>query len=139
MSGCGTDRRRSSRPVENERRTGERRQEPRFALDLWIEAEEGEALYFQRIGNLSAGGCSFLQTVPRPLGTKMWLRFRLPDAPLEEIGCQGEIASTRGDGLGMGVRFLELSDQIKERIRGCSQYASQQLEARREADRGRAD
>jgi hypothetical protein len=103
--------------VSQGRRNGERRLEARFPVDFWAEAEQGGALYFQRVSNLSAGGCAFPQTVPQPVGTKIWLRFVLPDAPLEEIGCEGEIASVRGQGLGMGVRFLALPDQVKDRIR----------------------
>jgi len=103
--------------VKQERTDGERRREARFPVDFWAEAEQGGALYYQRVDNLSAGGCSFPQTVPQPVGTRIWLRFNLPDRPLDEIGCEGEIASVRSDGLGMGVRFLELPDQVKERIR----------------------
>ncbi len=117
------DRRRSSGPTKRERRSNERRSEERFEVDLWVEAEEGEALYFQRVGNLSAGGCSFLQTVPHPLGTKVQLRFQLPDGGAE-IACEGEIVSARGDELGMGVRFLALSDADKARIRTMSKTPS---------------
>lgn len=116
-SGRPKDRRRQKGPVKKERRSGERRSEDRFAVDLWVEAEEGEALYFQRVGNLSAGGCSFLQTVPHPLGTKVSLRFTLPDDPANEVSCAGEIVSARGNSLGMGVRFLALADHVKDRIR----------------------
>ena len=110
--------------MNKERRAGERRQEDRFPVDFWAEAEQGGALYFQRVGNLSAGGCSFPQTVPHPVGTRIWLRFILPDAPADEIGCEGEIASVRSDGLGMGVRFLELPDGVKERIRKLANTTS---------------
>jgi hypothetical protein len=96
---------------------GERRSEERFPVDFWAEAEQGGDLYFHRVSNLSAGGCAFPQTVPQPVGTRIWLRFMLPDAPQEEIGCEGEIASVRSEGLGMGVRFVALPDGVKERIR----------------------
>jgi hypothetical protein len=112
--------------VKRERTTGERRVEERFPVDFWAEAEQGGALYFQRVSNLSAGGCAFPQTVPQPLGTRIWLRFMLPDAPQDEIGCEGEIASVRGEGLGMGVRFVALPDGIKERIRKLAQAGEQQ-------------
>ena len=124
MRGRGhKDRRRSAGPVKKERRTTERRSEQRFEVDLWVEAEEGEALYFQRVGNLSAGGCSFMQTVPHPVGTRVRLRFTLPNDG-DEIACEGEIVSARGEALGMGVRFLELSDKIKERIRKLADRGS---------------
>jgi hypothetical protein len=107
--------------VKKEHEIGERRLEERFPVDFWAEAEQGGALYFQRVSNLSAGGCAFPQTVPQPVGTRLWLRFMLPDAPHEEIGCEGEIARVRSEGLGMGVRFLALPDPIKDRIRKLAQ------------------
>src|ERR1700733_14386601 len=71
--------------VKKEGETEERRSEERFPGDFWAEAEQGGALYFQRVSNLSAGGCAFPQTVPQPVGTRLWLRFILPDAPHDEI------------------------------------------------------
>jgi len=111
--------------VKNGSTNGERRSEERFPVDFWAEAEQGGALYFHRVSNLSAGGCAFPQTVPQPVGTRLWLRFMLPDAPQDEIGCEGEIASVRSEGLGMGVRFVALPDGVKERIRKLAQGGEQ--------------
>lgn len=111
------DRRRYVGSVKEERRRSDRRLESRLPVDLWVEAEEGEALYFQRVGNLSAGGAYFTQTVPHPVGTKVRLRFSLQDAP-GEIECHGEIVSALALGdPGMGVKFLDLPEPIQERIR----------------------
>ncbi len=113
----GKDRRRLVASVKEERRRGDRRSEQRVPVDLWVEAEEGEDLYFQRAGNLSAGGAYFTQTVPHPVGTRVRLRFSLPGAP-NEIACHGEIvAATGADGPGMNVKFLDLSPEHQRRIR----------------------
>ncbi len=111
------DRRRLAGDVKDDRRRTERRSEARVSVDLWVESEEGEATYFQRAGNLSAGGAYFTQTMPHPVGTKVRLRFTLPDGP-DEIQCQGEIVSAlAAEAPGMGVKFLDLDAKIQARIR----------------------
>ncbi len=111
------DRRRAARAVEVERRRQERRVEPRLAVDLWVESDEGDATYFQRVDNLSAGGAYFTKTMPHPVGTRVRLRFSLPDAP-GEITCGGEIVSVVAGGQpGMGVKFLDLPPDVRGRIR----------------------
>jgi uncharacterized protein (TIGR02266 family) len=111
------DRRRLAGDVKDERRRTERRTEARVPVDLWVESEEGEATYFQRAGNISAGGAYFTQTMPHPVGTKVRLRFSLPDAS-GEIQCHGEIVSALAQqDPGMGVKFLDLDAKIQERIR----------------------
>lgn len=115
------DRRRLAGDVKDERRRSERRAEARVPVDLWVESEEGEATYFQRAGNLSAGGAYFTQTMPHPVGTRVRLRFALPDDP-GEIQCHGEIVSALAAGEpGMGVKFLDLDPKIQERIRALAQ------------------
>ncbi|MHB1844533.1 MAG: PilZ domain-containing protein [Deltaproteobacteria bacterium] len=114
------DRRRLDASVKDERRRGDRRTEERVPVDLWVEAEDGNDLYFQRAGNLSAGGAYFTQTVPHPVGTKVRLRFSLPDAP-GEISCHGEIVAAVGEGeLGMSVKFLDLAQSYQDRIRALT-------------------
>ncbi|HUB06738.1 MAG TPA: PilZ domain-containing protein [Myxococcales bacterium] len=114
------DRRRFVGDVKDERRRTERRAEARVPVDLWVESEEGEATYFQRAGNLSAGGAYFTQTMPHPVGTKVRLRFSLPDGP-EEIQCAGQIVSAIAEGdPGMGVKFIDLDPKIQARIRALA-------------------
>ncbi len=95
---------------QGERRQRDRRTEGRAPLDLWVEEEKGNELYFRRTGNVSMGGVYFEQTIPHALGTTVRLRFSLPgsDAPVEATA---EIVNTptEKDGLGMGLRFVELS------------------------------
>ena len=93
----------------------DRRRDRRIPIDLWIEAEEGDELYYQRAANLSAGGAYFAQTVPQKLGTHVHLKFSLPGEPAE-IACNGEIVSAPEKGLGMGVRFLDLGEKDRALI-----------------------
>jgi PilZ domain len=118
--GSARDRRKAAgNLVLEERRRAERRVEQRVPIDLWVESQQGEDLYFQRLGNLSAGGAHFEKTVPHPLGTRVKLRFSLPDAP-GELSCLGEIVSASSLGSeepGMGVKFIELGADVRGRIR----------------------
>lgn len=117
-----TDRRRTerrSRPqaVQTDRRSSDRRKHDRrhasrIPLDLWVEEEKGNELYFRRTGNVSIGGIYFEQTIPHALGTRVKLRFSLPGSP-EVIEASGEIVNTPQvkDGLGMGLRFTSLAPE----------------------------
>ena len=106
-----TDRRR------DDRRKGDRRRAARAPLDLWVEEEKGEELYFRRTGNVSLGGIYFEQTIPHALGTKVKLRFSLPGSA-DVIEATGEIVNTpqQKDGLGMGLRFLAIDEASRTRL-----------------------
>lgn len=93
------------------RRTGDRRDSTRAPLDLWVEEERGDELYFRRTGNVSVGGLYFEQTIPHALGTQVRVRFALPGDP-RVIEAVGEVVNTprSKDGLGMGLRFLSMDD-----------------------------
>jgi c-di-GMP-binding flagellar brake protein YcgR len=100
-----------------ERRSGDRRHAARAPLDLWVEEDHGDELYFRRTGNLSRGGVYFEQTIPHSLGTKVRLRFTLP-GDSEVIEAIGEIVNMPNvkDGLGMGLSFLEISPAHQLRL-----------------------
>jgi hypothetical protein len=91
----------------------ERRRDRRVPVEVWIEAEAGDELYFHRAANLSVGGAFFEKTIPEPIGKVVNLRFRLPWNP-DEIACKGEIVSAQG--LAMGVKFLDLSEKDRNEI-----------------------
>jgi uncharacterized protein (TIGR02266 family) len=116
------DRRKSAAPVAQDRRRADRRQARRVPIELWIEEEEGDALYFQRAANLSAGGAYFVQTVPQPVGTVVRLKFTLPGEQ-SEIACTGEIVSAQADDMGMGVKFLDLDERDRARIQALVERA----------------
>ena len=81
-------------------------------LDLWVEEEKGNELYFRRTGNVSIGGIYFEQTIPHALGTKVKLKFSLPGSG-NVIEATGEIVNTPQvkDGLGMGLRFTDVAPE----------------------------
>jgi hypothetical protein len=91
----------------------DKRRQRRIPVDLWIEAELGGELYFQRAVNLSVGGAYFAQTIPLPVGTNVKLRFTLP-GDSHEIACEGEIVTAKD--LGMGVQFASMQDVDRDRI-----------------------
>lgn len=83
-------------------------------FDLWFEEDSGADVYYQRSANLSAGGFYLENAVPQPVGTKKKLRFQLPDdkAQLRAIA---EVVKV--DGSGMHLKFVEMSNEVEERIR----------------------
>ena len=93
--------------------SSEKRREQPVPVELWIEAARGDEVYYQRASNLSVGGAFFAQTVPLPLGTRVSLKFSLP-GETQEITCAGEIVAAQD--LGMGVHFLDLAPQDRDRL-----------------------
>jgi hypothetical protein len=98
---------------KDETRKDEKRRERRVPVDLWIEASREGELYFQRASNLSVGGAYFTQTIPLPIGSRVSLKFELPQ-DAAEIQCEGEIVTAKE--LGMGVSFLHLAAADRKRI-----------------------
>ena len=95
----------------------DRRVGARIQVDMWVEGTtvEGDC-YFQRSGNLSVGGIYLDRAVPHMPGTRIMLKFQLP-GDKEDIKVLGEIlAHHDADGLGMGVRFLDITDAQRRRI-----------------------
>jgi len=113
-----TDRRQQSISVSEDRRKNDRRQTVRIPLELWMEEVSGDDIYFRRTGNVSEGGVYFDKAIPHRLGTIVTLKFALPGEK-EMIVARGDVVSTAGDpdGLGMGVRFLNVEGDGKERLR----------------------
>jgi uncharacterized protein (TIGR02266 family) len=96
----------------------DRRQAARVAVDFFLEEHTGDALYYQRATNLSIGGVYLERTLPHPPGTRVDLRLRLPGDPaLLEV--KGEVIESPSRDLGMGVRFVDLSQQDRARIAEC--------------------
>lgn len=117
-----TERRNRAQSVAQDRRATDRRSHDRrtagrVPLDLWVEEEKGNELYFRRTGNVSLGGIYFEQTIPHALGTRVKLRFSLPGST-DVMEAAGEIVNTPQvkDGLGMGLRFTEISAGVQRAL-----------------------
>ena len=114
-------------PEEENNKNGERRASPRIPVEMWVEESTDRELYFQRGANLSAGGIFLERTIPHSKGTVVNLQFTLPDdsAPIK---VKGEIVNVGDDPaeLGMGVKFVDVSDEDKQRILHFIERASEQ-------------
>jgi uncharacterized protein (TIGR02266 family) len=98
--------------------TNEQRQHPRVPVEMFVEESQGGARYFQRTGNLSAGGLFLEGTFTHPRGTHVELRFTLP-GEREQVSVRGEIVGEPDPGrLGMHVRFIGLDEQpdLRDRL-----------------------
>jgi uncharacterized protein (TIGR02266 family) len=93
----------------------ERRYEPRVTIDLWVEERTDDALYFQRATNLSTGGLFLERTLPHAPGTVVEIDLRLP-GDADALRVKGEVVAATSRELGMGLRFVELTDGVKNRI-----------------------
>src|SRR5215218_1929099 len=79
----------------------ERRRHARMPVEMWVEDLTDGGVVHRRAGNLSKGGLYLDQTIPLPIGSKVKLRFTLPEdtAP---VTVSGQIVSINSrDRLGM--------------------------------------
>jgi uncharacterized protein (TIGR02266 family) len=85
-------------------------------VEMWVEDLTDGGVVYRRAGNLSRGGLYLDQTIPLPIGSKVKLRFSLPDESAP-ITVSGQIVSINSrEKLGMGVKFLDLDRGVQERI-----------------------
>lgn len=99
----------------------ERRLHERFETSISVDYSSGETFLFSYIQNISEMGIFIRSDEPLPIGTVLELRFA-PDGQ-EPIELAGEVTWVNpyrpfGDNLnpGMGVRFQQLTPEMRERI-----------------------
>jgi type IV pilus assembly protein PilZ len=99
----------------------ERRRYERFDTSISVDYSSGDTFLFSYIQNISEMGIFIRSDSPMPVGTVLELRFA-PDGQ-EAVQVLGEVTWINpyrpfGDNLnpGMGVRFRELSAELRERI-----------------------
>ena len=106
--------------------TEERRSAERIPVEMWVEESTDRELYFQRGANISVGGIYLERTIPHARGTVVNLQFTLPDetAPIK---VKGEIVNVgeHSTELGMGIKFLDLSEPDRDRIQQFVHRATQ--------------
>lgn len=113
-----TDRRTHQEDFIKERRAGDRRAHERTPVAITMELTAGNDLYFHVSANLSEGGAFFNRAIPHPIGTEVALTFQLPGDDPTPVRCRGEVVNIpqQGEGLGMGVRFLDITDEDRARV-----------------------
>jgi type IV pilus assembly protein PilZ len=99
----------------------ERRLHERFDTSISVDYSSGETFLFSYIQNISEMGIFIRSDEPLPIGSVLELRFA-PDGQ-EPIELAGEVTWVNpyrpfGDNLnpGMGVRFQQLTPEMRERI-----------------------
>ena len=96
-----------------------RRESPRFAqvLPIGVRVATWEKFQVLYTSNISRGGVFVRSLSPAPIGTRVVMRFGLPDGGMVEI--EGEVVHVRAaEGArpgkrksGMGIRFVALTDE----------------------------
>ena len=94
----------------------ERRASARMPVEMWVEDVTDGGVVYRRAGNLSRGGLYLDQTIPLPIGSKIKLRFSLPDED-SPVGVTAQIVSINSrERLGMGVKFIDIERSVQDRI-----------------------
>src|SRR5690242_3981643 len=99
----------------------DRRRHERYPTSIQVDYSSGDTFLFSYIQNISEMGIFIRSDTPLPIGTHLELRFT-PDGqePIELVGEVTWVNPYRpfGDNLnpGMGVRFNELTPEMRERI-----------------------
>lgn len=102
---------------KEERRAGERRLDERANLDLWIEQEAGQEVSYRHVGDLSAGGVRLDHGFSYPVGSRVKLRFNLPDDPKQiEVSADVVAVSPEESRHYTSLRFIDLNGEDHIRI-----------------------
>jgi type IV pilus assembly protein PilZ len=99
----------------------ERREHQRFETSIAVDYANGETFLFASLQNISEMGIFIRTNEPLAIGTRLTLRFHVEEtAPMTLEGEVTWINPYRlgGDNLnpGMGVRFIELTRELRERV-----------------------
>lgn len=94
---------------------GDRRTSPRVKCAVSVELKvEGEASMWGKASDLSIGGCFVEMPIPFKQGTKFEIVLWISGTKLK---VQAAVASS-APGYGIGIRFIDVSSQDKELLRG---------------------
>lgn len=94
---------------------GDRRTSPRVKCAVSVELKvEGEATMWGKASDLSIGGCFVEMPIPLKQGTKFEIVLWILGTKLK---VQAGVASS-APGYGIGIRFIDVSSQDKELLRG---------------------
>src|SRR5512134_185435 len=101
----------------------ESRTEPRVTLSFRVKYKTPEGQQFEsRAGGIGGGGLFIESQSPLSIGTKLTMEFSLPERPSEWLPAKGVVAwvCPKADQYtfspGMGVRFTDVTQEIRDRI-----------------------
>ncbi len=117
------ERRKHKSQVAHDRRQGrERRVHERVAVCMEVDYRCDDTFLFAYITDMSAMGIFVQTTSPRPAGTLLNLRFRLPDgSPLDVDGRVIWVNHPHGAtsiNPGMGVQFVDITPAQRDKVLG---------------------
>lgn len=99
------------------------RSEPRISLAFRVRYNTPEGVRFEsRAGGIGGGGLFIESQSPLSVGTKLAMEFSLPEKSDEWLPAKGSVAwvCPKADQYtfspGMGIRFTEIADEIRDRI-----------------------
>jgi uncharacterized protein (TIGR02266 family) len=99
------------------------RSEPRISLTFRVRYNTPEGQRFEsRAAGIGGGGLFIESLAPLPVATKLSMEFLLPEKPTEWLAAKGIVAwvCPKADQYtfspGMGVRFTEVSPEIRNQI-----------------------
>jgi type IV pilus assembly protein PilZ len=99
------------------------RSEPRIALEFLVRYDSPEGPRCEsRAGGIGGGGLFIESQAPLPVGTKLAMEFSLPEKSEEWLPAKGTVAwvCPKADQYtfspGMGVRFTEIDQDVRDRI-----------------------
>lgn len=99
------------------------RSAPRISLAFRVRYHTPEGGRFEsRAGGIGGGGLFIESQSPLPIGTKLAMEFSLPEKSEEWLPAKGSVAwvCPKADQYtfspGMGIRFTEIADEIRDRI-----------------------
>lgn len=99
------------------RRAEERRAHPRLQISVSVNFESEHNFYCGKTRDISAGGLFIESDVPLPVGTLMTVEMTLLKTRVRaETEVMWILLDEAGHSVGMGVRFLHLPDQIRDKI-----------------------
>jgi uncharacterized protein (TIGR02266 family) len=99
------------------------RSEPRISLTFRVRYNSPEGPRFEsRAGGIGGGGLFIESQTPLPVGTRLAMEFSFPEKSEEWMPAKGTIAwiCPKADQYtfspGMGVRFTEIAEDVRDRI-----------------------
>lgn len=94
----------------------ERRRHKRHPLEITLEVTVGRDLLLLATRDVSRSGAFLEHAIPFPVGTKAKVQILLPDGGAP-IACRAEVVNVPdATEVGMGLKFLDISDKDQLRI-----------------------